>query len=126
MTGYMSETTSNLRVLFCFGVLQSLFDVPAGELKPILEAITQAYANLEKRFEIKVLGAFDDDQIMMGPSAQWPWTAYLLADVSSYDVVVQVTNIIRETQIGPYRLSKYMRVESRIGRSLFFIDEKNP
>lgn len=126
MTGYGSENTNNMRALFCFGVLQPLFDTPAKDLVPILEAITSAFKNLEPRFGIKVLGAFDDDQIMMGPSANWPWTAYLLADVPSYDTAVAICNIVRETEIGDYRMSRYMRVEARMGRGLFFIDEDNP
>lgn len=120
MTGYMSEQTSNMRVLFCFGVSQALFDTKAAELPGILEAITAAFAALEQRFNVKVLGTFDDDQIMMGPSSEWPWTAYILADVPDYATVVAICNLIRITQIGDYRLSRYMRIEARIGRSLFF------
>ncbi|MBL8264959.1 MAG: hypothetical protein JNL55_01215, partial [Steroidobacter sp.] len=56
----MSEQTSNMRVLFCFGVSQALFDTRAVELPGILEAITAAFAELEPRFKIKVLGTFDD------------------------------------------------------------------
>ncbi|MGE3600374.1 MAG: hypothetical protein AB7N70_33010 [Dehalococcoidia bacterium] len=123
MTGYMSDKTSNLRVLFCFGVLPALFDEKTVDLPRILEQITAAYANLEQRFGIRILGSFDDDQIMMGPSAQWPWTAYILADAPSYDAIVAVCNITRAAPIGEYRLSRYMRVEARIGRSLFFCDK---
>jgi hypothetical protein len=120
MTGYMSNETSNMRVLFCFGVLPALFDEKADSVRPILEAISNAYADLEGRFGIKVIGTFDDDQIMMGPSTSWPWTAYILADAPDYAAVVQVCNLTRATAIGPYKLSRYMRVEARIGRSLFY------
>jgi len=123
MTGYQSDKTSNMRVLFCFGVMPALFDEKSADLVPILEQITAAFANLEERFGVRVLGTFDDDQIMMGPSTQWPWTAYILADAPGYEAVVAVCNIVRITAIGPYRLSRYMRVEARIGRSLFFGNE---
>jgi hypothetical protein len=120
MTGYMSEKTSNMRVLFCFGVSQALFDVKAAELRPVLEIITEAFQSLGPRFGLKVLGTFDDDQLMMGPSGEWPWTAYILADAPDYDAVVAVCNLIRTTAVGEYRLSRYMRIEARVGRSLFF------
>lgn len=120
MTGYMSDKTSNMRVLFCFGVLPALFEERAEDVPPILQAITDAYTDLERRFGVKVIGTFDDDQIMMGPSTSWPWTAYILADAPDYAAVVAVCNLTRTTAIGPYKLSRYMRVEARIGRSLFF------
>ncbi len=109
-----------LRVLFCFGVSQNFFDEESAALPQILEPLTQAYANLEERFGVKVLGTFDDDQIMVGPSEGWPWTAYILADAPNYEAVVAVCNLIRDTPMGSHRLWRYMRVEARIGRRLFF------
>lgn len=123
MTGYMSDKTANMRVLFCFGVSQALFDQKAADLPAILEGITTAFTSLGGRFGAKVLGTFDDDQIMMGPSSEWPWTAYILADMPDYASVVAVCNQVRVTQVGEYRLSRYMRVEARVGRSLFFGNE---
>jgi hypothetical protein len=67
-----------------------------------------------------VLGPIDDDRLMVGSSASWPWTAYILADAPSLDQVVSVCDIVRSTEIGDDRLWKYLKIEARVGRPLFF------
>lgn len=115
MTGYMSDKTSNMRALLCFGILRPLFDEPADRLPAILEAITAAFKDLEQRYGMQDLGSFDDDQIMMGPSAQWPWTAYILAEVPDYEAVIAVCSIVRQATIWQFRMARYIRVEASIG-----------
>ncbi len=112
-----------LRVLFCFGVSQTFFEEESARLPEILGPLTEAFANLEERFGLKVLGTFDDDQLMVGPSPDWPWTAYILADAPDYEAVVGVCNIVREAPVGSHRLWRYLRVEARVGRRLFFGNE---
>ena len=123
MAGYRYEKSESLRVLFCFGVSQCFFEEETARLPEILEPLTKAFEDLEGRFGVKVLGTLDDDQTMVGPSAEWPWTAYILADAPSYDAVVQVCNLLRDTSVGAHRLWRYMRVEARVGRRLFFGNE---
>ena len=41
-----------------------------------------------------------------------------LADVENRDKAVEVCNLFRTTEVGEYRLWKYMRVEARLGREL--------
>jgi hypothetical protein len=112
-----------LRVLYCFGVTQSFFDAEPGSVPRIAEVITEAFANLGGRFGVRVLGTMDDDELQVGASAAWPWTAYVLADVPDLDTVTKVTNLLRETEVDGARLWKYMRVEARVGRPLFFGNE---
>ena len=123
MAGHRYEKSDYLRVLFCFGVAQTFFEEESARLPEILEPLTQAFADLDERFGLKVLGTFDDDQLMVGPSPDWPWTAYILADAPDYETVVAVCNIVRETPVGGHRLWRYLRVEARIGRRLFFGNE---
>ena len=118
-----SDPSGSLRVLFCFGVSQTFFDEEGGRLPEILEPLTRAFDDLEGRFGLRVLGTLDDDQTMVGPSPNWPWTAYILAEAPSYEAVVSVCNILRETPVGAHRLWRYMRVEARVGRRLFFGNE---
>jgi hypothetical protein len=62
----------------------------------------------------------DDDQIMVGPSLAFPWTAYILADILDIESATAACNLIRVTPVGgwTYKLWKYMRIEARLGREL--------
>ena len=121
--GYRSKEKPDLRVLFCFGVSQSFFDEEQSSLQAILERLTEAFIDLQGRFGVEILATFDDDQLMVGPSVAFPWTAYAIATAPDYDSVVRVCDLLREQAIGDYRLWRYLRVEARIGRALFFIDQ---
>ena len=120
MTSYREHESATLRVLFCIGVSQTFFDEEAGRLPDLIRAITEAFEDLHGRFGIEVLGTLDDDQLMVGPSPDWPWTAYILAEAPSLDAVVAVCNIVRESSVAAHRLWRYMRIEARVGRKLFF------
>ena len=120
MAGYRAKTNDGLRVLFCIGVSQTFFEEDAEALPVLIPAIQAAFDDLRGRFGINVLGTLDDDQIMVGQSPNWPWTAYILADAPDLEAVVAVCNLVRETSIGPHRLWRYLRIEARVGRELFF------
>jgi hypothetical protein len=117
---YREHESRTLRVLFCIGVQQTFFEEPGAEIGPIVGAIKEAFADLGGRFGITVLGTMDDDELMVGPSSEFPWTAYILADAPDIDSVTAVCNVVRETAAGEHRLWRYMRIEARIGRPLFF------
>jgi hypothetical protein len=117
---YREKETKKLRVLFCIGVHQTFFEQPGADIGPIVSAITEAFTDLGGRFGITVLGTMDDDELMVGPSSEFPWTAYILADAPDLDSVTAVCNIVRETEIAGHRLWRYLRIEARVGRPLFF------
>ena len=117
---YREREANALRVLFCFGVTQSFFDAEPASVPGIAKAITEAFADLGGRFGVRVLGTMDDDELMVGASAAWPWTTYVLADVPDLETVAKVTNVLREAEVDGARLWKYLRVEARVGRPLFF------
>jgi hypothetical protein len=120
---YREKPEQSLRVLFCFGVSQSFFDEDPADVPEIAAAIGKAFEDLSGRFGLRVLGTMDDDELMVGPSVVWPWTAYVLAEAPSLESVTAVCNILREATIGSARLWKYLRVEARVGRPLFFGNE---
>lgn len=117
---YRQKEQKSLRVLFCFGVSQSFFDEEPARVPELAGAIATAFEDLSGRFGLRVLGTMDDDELMVGPSVVWPWTAYILADAPGLDAVTAVCNILRESEVGGARLWKYLRVEARVGRPLFF------
>lgn len=117
---YRDTDRSVLRVLFCVGITQTTFESERSFFPELIEATRAAFADLHGRFGVTVLGTMDDDELMVGQSASYPWTAYILADVPDLDAVRQVCNIVRETPVGEHRLWRYMRIEARVGRPLFF------
>jgi hypothetical protein len=122
-TDYRSTADASLRVLFCFGVTQNFFEEDPATLPMRIEAISTAFADLSGRFGLNVLGTMDDDELMVGPSGGWPWTAYILADAPNLEAVTAVCNIVREAEVGESRVWRYMRIEARVGRRLFFGNE---
>ncbi len=117
---YREKESGSLRVLFCFGVTQSFFDEAPSGIGEIAGAITKAFDDLGGRFGVTVLGTMDDDELMVGGSQTWPWTCYILADVPDLETVTRVCNILREAEVGGSRLWRYLKVEARVGRPLFF------
>ena len=110
------------RVLFAFGVTQDFFNEERARIPVIMEAIRRGFAGLEDRFGVRVLGTLDDDETMVGASDGWPWTCYVLAEVPDRDAVVRVCNLLREVEADGTPLWKYLKVEARIGRPLFFAE----
>jgi hypothetical protein len=115
-----NEGEARLRVLFCIGVTPAFFDADVADLEKIGTTIAKAFDNLKERFGIDVLGTMDDDELMVGPSVTWPWTCYVLADAPDLAAVTGVCNILREIPLGTGRLWKYLRIEAKVGRPLFF------
>ncbi len=109
-----------VRALFCFGVLPAFYEAPDTTRRMVFDTLIEAYKDLEQRFGVRVLGTLDDDRTVVGPTLNYPWTCYILAEVADLEAVTNVCNILREFRIGDDRLWKYMKVEARFGRELFF------
>lgn len=116
------DTKGVVRALFCIGIRGPFFEAEPSVQRQLIENLSEAFADLEHRFGVRVLGAMDDDELMVGPSETWPWTAYILAEAPDHRAVAAVCNIVRETEIGDSKLWKFMRIEARVGRPLFFVD----
>ena len=114
------EGATPLRVLFAFGVTEAFFGAERSSVSSVAEALTRGFADLEQRFGVRVLGTLDDDETMVGATATWPWTCYVLAEAPSRAAVAAVCNILREEAVDDDRLWKYVKVEARLGRPLFF------
>ncbi|MEV6538209.1 hypothetical protein [Streptomyces sp. NPDC051665] len=107
-----------LRVLFCIGVNQNFFDLPTGQGKAVWDGFTTMLSQLWELPGVSVLGTMDDDQHMVGPSDSWPWTSYVLADVTDQSTVAAACNLFRTVQVGEHGLWRYMKIEARVGRPL--------
>jgi hypothetical protein len=120
---HRKKDDDGLRVLFCLGVLPEFFSADGDTQAALLSGIPAAFEDLGGRFGVRVLGTMDDDELMVGCSATWPWTCYILADVPDLQTVARVCNVVREAEAGDHRLWRYLKVEARVGRRLFFGNE---
>ena len=85
----MTQTTQEpLRVVFCIGITQNFFDLPTGEGLSVWKGFSQMMGSLGAMPGITVLGAMDDDRLMVGPSTTSPWTVYIMADVDCHQSVI--------------------------------------
>ncbi|MEU7137116.1 hypothetical protein [Streptomyces sp. NPDC046261] len=116
----LPASDSPLRTLFCIGVTQEFFSADDAERAAVAAAIPPAFDRLAERFGLQVLGTLDDDQLMVGATPSWPWMSYILADVPDLPTVSRVCGIVRDTPVGTGRLWRYLRIEARVGRPLFF------
>lgn len=118
------ERVTGCRALFAFGLTQEFFNEERAKIAPIMDALLAAFADLEKRFGVEVLGTLDDDEMMVGATDGWPWTCYILAAVPDRQSVAAICNLLRVTEVGDARLWKYMKIEARLGRPLFFAEQQ--
>lgn len=117
---YRADDRTRLRVLFCLGVRPAFFAAGKEERDVVIPAIRDAFADLQGRFGLTVLGTMDDDELMVGPSETYPWTAYILAEAPDLTAVTALCNQLRAVSVGDVQLWNYLKIEARVGRELFF------
>lgn len=121
----MTAPARPLRVLFCIGINQNFFDLPAGGGGAVWKAFVSMMDELHALPGVRVIGDIDDDAHLVGPSDGWPWTCYILADVDSQETVKAACNLFRTTPVGDgeFLLWRYAKIEARIGRPLTVRDD---
>ncbi|MGW4489523.1 hypothetical protein ACWEOE_37525 [Amycolatopsis sp. NPDC004368] len=111
-----------LRVLFCIGINQNFFDLPADDLdqRDVWLAFVAMMDSIKAMPGVAFLADIDDDAHMVGPSDGWPWTCYLVADVDTRETVEAACNLLRTTRVGAgeVKLWRFAKIEARIGRAL--------
>jgi hypothetical protein len=120
---YRDKDSSKLRVLFCIGVMPATFEAERSLQLEVIDVIKRAFGDLRGRFGIEVLGTMDDDELLVGSSVTYPWTSYILCDAPDLHAAAAVCNLLRETEAPGGRLWRYLKIEARVGRPLFFGNE---
>ncbi len=64
----------------------------------------------------RLLSSFDDDVFLTGQPAPLPYTIFVTYDVDDLSVVVALVHRLRSSP-----LSRFLRLEARIGRPLFVL-----
>ena len=117
------DGAKGIRVLFAFGLTQDFFNEDRSRIPAIMDALKASFADLQQRFGVRILGTLDDDELLVGARETWPWTCYIMAEVPDRKAAADVCNLLRETEVGDARLWKYLKVEARLGRPLFFAEQ---
>lgn len=65
----------------------------------------------------RLVGSVDDDLLATGQPSSLPYSIYVLYDVDDLDVIVQLVHELRCSE-----LAELLRLEARIGRRLFLLD----
>jgi hypothetical protein len=116
-----------LRVLFCIGINQNFFDLPADGITTghVWKSFVALMDGVKALPGVDFIGDIDDDAHMVGPSDGWPWTCYLLADVDTQETVKAACNLVRTTGVGDgdVKLWRFVKIEARIGRALTVRDD---
>lgn len=117
----MSQDT--LRTLFCVGNNQNFFDLPKDDIGKVWIATQTFLTRLRDMDGVDIIGTFDDDAHMVGPSDGWPWTFYVLADVRDQETVKEACNLLRTIMVDEHALWRYFKIEARMGRELTIRDD---
>ena len=75
----------------------------------------EVFGGWQERYGIEILGTLDDDQLQIGPTLGYPWTFYVMCDAPSHEIMIDVVDQLRR---GERPLSKYIKVDMRMGRPL--------
>ena len=70
-----------------------------------------------ERHGARLLASFDDDLFLTGQPAPLPYTIFVLYDVDDLGVVIRLVHRLRTST-----LSRFLRLEARVGRPLFVLD----
>jgi len=71
----------------------------------------------------KVLATVDDDLFMTGQPTGTGWSWYLVLDVPDADTVAAMIDAAR-IEVGGVRLDRVIRLEARIGRPFFLLEQQ--
>jgi hypothetical protein len=116
------EPAYPLRVLLCLVATQSYYDAEPEEQEKVKAALREGFGLLDERFDIRLLGGFDDDLLSHGATHLPHYRAYILLDTANLNTVVNLCRVVKETRVGPYCLWRYLGIDARIGRRLPFIE----
>ena len=112
-----TESTRQVRVMFCIGGLPALVEAGREELQTVIKSFVKTRGDLLNELNITVRATFDDDQLKEGPTG---YGQYIIVDAPDLDSIVSyVTGLMRAPIDGlDAFVFKYFSIETRIGRPL--------
>lgn len=104
------------RVMVMLAATQGWFGAGAAEREAATDELARLLRTTEER-GARLLASFDDDLFLSGQPATLPYTIHVLYDVDDLALVVELVHGLRTSA-----LARFLRVEARVGRSLFVLD----
>lgn len=103
------------RVLVLAASTEGWYAAPAAEREGALDDLAALFQRAAAA-GARLVGSFDDDLFATGQPSSLPYSIYALYDVDDLGVIVTMIHELR-TQLG-----HLLRLEARVGRSLFLLD----
>jgi hypothetical protein len=104
------------RILLLVAATPGWYEASDDERSGALEEMSALFARIVER-GARLVGSMDDDLFVTGQPASLPYSIYVLYDVDDLEPVVQLVHELRASE-----LRRLLRVEARIGRPLFLLD----
>lgn len=105
------------RVLVLIAATDGWYEATPAERASAIDELGDVLRETE-RDGARLLSSFDDDLFLTGQPAPLPYTIFVLYDVDDLAVVVSLVHRLRSST-----LSRYLRLEARVGRPLFVLDQ---
>lgn len=104
------------RVMLLMAATDGWFDADPSERETATDELSRLLRETEER-GARLLASFDDDLFLSGQPAPLPYTIHILYDVDDLGLIVGLVHRLRTSD-----LSRFLRLEARIGRALFVLD----
>jgi hypothetical protein len=118
-----AKSTDRQRAILLGAMTSAYYEIVANEERG---RVIDRFRKLMDEWEglgARVVATLDDDLFMVGEPAGHPFTFYLLFDIDSPQVVVDMIQRIREPVDG-IRMDRYVRFEAHIGRPFFLLESR--
>lgn len=103
------------RVLVLAASTDGWYAAPAPDRERALDELAALFERADAA-GARLVGSFDDDLFATGQPASLPYSIYALYDVDDLAVIVRMVHDLRSA------LGHMLRLEARIGRPLFLLD----
>jgi hypothetical protein len=116
-----ARSTDHARAILLGAMTSAWYEIPTDNERA---RVIGRFGKLMEEWEAlgaRVVGTLDDDLLMVGEPAGARWTFYLLFDVDSPQVVVDMIQRLREPVDG-IRMDRYVRFEAHVGRPFFLLE----
>jgi hypothetical protein len=104
------------RVLVLIAATDGWYSGTSETRSQALDELARLFARMRED-GVRLVGSFDDDLFATGQPLALPYSIYVLVDVDDLDSVVRLIHEVRSSALGAM-----LRLEARIGRPLFLLD----
>jgi hypothetical protein len=116
------KLTSPVRAIMLGAVTSAWYVATTEERESVILPRFRGVIEEWSELGAKSVGTLDDDLFMVGQPGAPDFTWYLIYDVPAIETVPAMIQRVRE-DVGGVRLDRYIRIEARVGRPFFLIED---